>query len=336
MLKMTPTFKDAVVIRTRNPDILAKCNIVVDVGAKYEPEVRHHPLYHPMHPPAYNLYTTFLSQNLLFDHHQKEFQGTMNTGVHQYNTRLSSAGLVYKHYGKEIVAGLATGAAEDEVAQVYDRVYSGFMEHIDGIDNGVEPFAAASGEKLTKNYVVSTSLSSRVGNLAPRWNQPTDAESFNQGFVKAVALVTTEFLASVDYYANAWLPAAQVVKKCVADRLNVHESGRIVHLDTFCPWQEHLYDIERTLGLSGEVLYCLFPDSNRGYRVCERQIRCFALKHTEFRNAACPLAFFIYEFSLLLLLPLRADQSSQRRGLELRSAQGAAVEGAEGRRPGGS
>ena len=35
MLKLLPQYSDAVVVRTRNPEILAKCGIVVDVGAVY-------------------------------------------------------------------------------------------------------------------------------------------------------------------------------------------------------------------------------------------------------------------------------------------------------------
>ena len=45
-------------------------------------------------------------------------------------TKLSSAGLVYKHYGKEIVAA-AMGQPTDSQA-----VYKYFMEAVDGIDNG--------------------------------------------------------------------------------------------------------------------------------------------------------------------------------------------------------
>ena len=48
------------------------------------------------------------------------------------------AGLVYKHYGKEIIAsamGLPAGHAD--VDTVYLAVYKSFMEAIDAIDNGV-------------------------------------------------------------------------------------------------------------------------------------------------------------------------------------------------------
>ena len=35
-----------------------------------------------------------------FDHHQREFTGTMSE---KYSIKLSSAGLIYKHYGREIL-----------------------------------------------------------------------------------------------------------------------------------------------------------------------------------------------------------------------------------------
>lgn len=52
-------------------------------------------------------------------------------------TKLSSAGLVYKHYGKEIVAA-AMGQPLDSpaVETTWLAVYKYFMEAVDGIDNG--------------------------------------------------------------------------------------------------------------------------------------------------------------------------------------------------------
>lgn len=72
----TQEFAGATVVRTRNPEVLASCDIVVDVGAVYD--------------PARNL----------FDHHQREFQDTLNES---YSIRLSSAGLIYKHFGREVL-----------------------------------------------------------------------------------------------------------------------------------------------------------------------------------------------------------------------------------------
>jgi uncharacterized UPF0160 family protein len=56
-------------MRTRDEGVLATYDIVVDVGAKYEP------------------------QNQRYDHHQRGFEEVFG---HGFVTKLSSAGLVYK------------------------------------------------------------------------------------------------------------------------------------------------------------------------------------------------------------------------------------------------
>jgi uncharacterized UPF0160 family protein len=63
MLKMLPAFHDAAIIRSRDPAVLALCDIVVDVGGEY------------------------IAESSRFDHHQKGFTGTLEG----YATKLSSA-----------------------------------------------------------------------------------------------------------------------------------------------------------------------------------------------------------------------------------------------------
>lgn len=56
---------------------------------------------------------------------------------HGFTTKLSSAGLVYKHYGREVVAGvMGLDASHPDVETVYLAVYKKFMEAVDAIDNG--------------------------------------------------------------------------------------------------------------------------------------------------------------------------------------------------------
>ena len=53
-------------------------------------------------------------------------------------TKLSSAGLVYKHFGKQLVAAaLDKQQDSDDVQTTWLAVYKYFMEAIDGIDNGM-------------------------------------------------------------------------------------------------------------------------------------------------------------------------------------------------------
>lgn len=115
MLRLLPQYQDAVVVRTRDLAKLAQCQVVVDVGAEYDPA------------------------RLRFDHHQRGFTNTLGEG---YATKLSSAGLVYKHFGKQVIAEVVKGlrgAEPDEelLTKFFAKVYADFIEHIDGIDNGI-------------------------------------------------------------------------------------------------------------------------------------------------------------------------------------------------------
>lgn len=80
--------------------VIDGCDIVVDVGARFEPE------------------------NKRFDHHQREFKETMSSlKVLNYHTKLSSAGLVYAYYGKAVInslTGFAINSHENDT--VYKKV----------------------------------------------------------------------------------------------------------------------------------------------------------------------------------------------------------------------
>ena len=249
LLRHTVPFGGASILRTRDPEVLNQCNIVVDVGGVYD------------------------FAKLRLDHHQNEFQDSMRIGNKTYSTRLSSAGLVYRHFGVDIIqrfgdycykdAGvLQQPLSENHIQLVYDRVYSGFVEHVDGIDNGVESFSLQhveggkqeGGVVLKRNYNVSTTLSSRVGALYPRWNEVQSKEKENAAFKQAVLLATGEFFTALDFYCCSWLPARDVVERAFQDRCKVHSSGCIMILQQGgCPWKEHLFDLEEGEAQSGNV-----------------------------------------------------------------------------------
>lgn len=57
-------------------------------------------------------------------------------------TKLSSAGLVYKHYGKELLRIL--GAKEAEIDFLHQELYLILVESIDANDNGVKQCSCLS------------------------------------------------------------------------------------------------------------------------------------------------------------------------------------------------
>jgi uncharacterized UPF0160 family protein len=245
MLKMLPEWKDATIVRTRDESILSQCAIVVDVGGVYDHSA------------------------LRYDHHQRTFTTTFSEiGC---ATKLSSAGLVYKHYGKDIIRhiandccidedGKALQVSEEDLQEIFEKVYRNFVEEIDGIDNGVETFSCDDSEEasIIRNYAVTTNLSARVGRFNPSWNEPSNTEIQNEQFRKAVQLTQEEFVERASGYFVSWLPARGIVS--AAMKACVESKKRILIFDEFAPWKSHMFDLEKELGVEGHVLYVLYPE----------------------------------------------------------------------------
>lgn len=254
MLKRLPAYKEAEIVRTRDPKILDTCDIVVDVGGTFDP-AKHR-----------------------YDHHQKTFKESMSTVMpgKPWVTKLSSAGLVYAHFGKQLIAQMlkemCNSSDEVLVDKIFDKVYENLLEEVDAIDNGI---ATHDGDA---RYAVTTGLGSRVGYLRPAWNDKV--QDFDAGFAKAVDLVWSEFEERVRFYTLVWWPAREVVKKALEGRFEVHALGRILLLDQGgCPFSEHLYELEEEEGVKGQVLFVLFTDPNGSWRV-----RAVSLKDQPFTN----------------------------------------------------
>nr|ASF90252.1 hypothetical protein SPAR05040 [Bartheletia paradoxa] len=239
MLRKTSTYAGATVVRTRDLALLDQQDIVVDVGAIYDSGLHR------------------------YDHHQRGFTEVFG---HGFNTKLSSAGLVYKHFGKEIVAShLGYIDSDPRIEQVWLKLYEDFVEAIDGVDNGVTQYPT----DVAPLYRNRTDLSSRVGWLNPVWNQPTSSTILNAQFEKASALAGGEFISRLDYIGNAWLPARKLVENAVNERFKYDKSGGIIVFHDFAPWKEHLFNIESSLSIptSEQPIYVLYPDEKAQWRI---------------------------------------------------------------------
>ncbi|KAG0612979.1 hypothetical protein M758_6G067100 [Ceratodon purpureus] len=238
MIRLTDKFADAEIVRTRDQKVLETLDAVLDVGGVYDPE------------------------NDRYDHHQRGFDEKFG---HGFVTKLSSAGLVYKHFGQEIVAK-ELGLKQDhpDVQRVFLAVYKSFMEAIDGIDNGINLYDTDKPPR----YANDTHLSARVGRLNPDWMDEQTSEAEDEAFRKAMSLTGGEFLESVRYYAKSWLPARSIVADCLADRKEADSSGEIMVLKQFCPWKGHLAELEEELKIDPKIKYVLYEDErSKGWRV---------------------------------------------------------------------
>lgn len=252
LLQELPEFANATIYRSRDETFLKTMDLLVDVGSIYDPET------------------------LRFDHHQRTFQDTFSP---DHKIRLSSAGLVYKHFGEDVLRELImtptpeTSAFYREVPPqlrektqkiflsddstfkiIYKRVYNRFIQGVDGEDNGVQQYPADTKPA----YTSTTSLGNRVDRLNPSWiveqfqtpedkaaiklAQDTHVEQLDQ-FKKAVEMCRTEFYAIVHDTIFNWLHGKTFVQQAVAKRLDAHNSGKIIALESFCPWKSHFFDM---------------------------------------------------------------------------------------------
>ncbi|KAI1762176.1 metal-dependent protein hydrolase [Hypoxylon sp. FL1150] len=243
MLRLLPTYTGSSLVRTRDPAVLETCHTVVDVGGEYDAS-RHR-----------------------YDHHQRTF-GTTFPGR---PTKLSSAGLVFLHFGRAIVAQhLKKPEDSDEVGLLWNKLYESFIEALDAHDNGISAYDPKKVEAagLEKGFSdAGFTLGAMVGRLNPNWNDPTPSDpaeaqaAEDAKFGTASTRIGEEFSRDLEYYAQAWLPARAIVQEAYQKRLQFDPEGRIMVLEgQAVPWKDHLYTLEEQEGTDKKVLYVLYPE----------------------------------------------------------------------------
>ncbi|KAK1250566.1 hypothetical protein MKX08_010569 [Trichoderma sp. CBMAI-0020] len=254
MLRMLPAYRDSSLVRTRDPKILETCHTVVDVGGEYD------------------------AQRNRYDHHQRGFTTTFPGK----NTKLSSAGLVYMHFGRDLIAQSIQQAASkanadaavdgsSDVELLYNKIYENFIEAVDAHDNGISRYdrdalqAAGIEQRFSSG---GFTLGAMVGRLNPAWNdpKPADADEAQQAedqlFLTASRRIGEEFERTLDFMTGAWLPARTIVQQAFDQRAKHDAEGRILVIEgQSVPWKEHLYTLEGEGNPS--VLYVLYAESTQ-------------------------------------------------------------------------
>ena len=102
-------FNDPQIVRTRDMELINSLqnSCVVDVGEVYDAE------------------------KLRFDHHQRTFTFKRPNGI-----SYSSAGLIWMHYGKQLISKSVANASFIE--QIWKEIEENFISHVDAVDNGIE------------------------------------------------------------------------------------------------------------------------------------------------------------------------------------------------------
>ncbi|KAG5229505.1 UPF0160 protein [Salix suchowensis] len=231
LIRSTDKFSNAHIIRSRDPQVLETLDAVLDVGGVYDPSRDR------------------------YDHHQKGFHEVFG---HGFTTKLSSAGLVYKQYGAELIAKeFQLNEGHQDVHELFLAVYKNFVEAIDAADNGINQYDTDQPPR----YVNNTSLSQRVGRLNLDWVDPSQStEREDEAFQLAMKVAGTEFMESIHFHAKSWLPARSIVRECLASREDIDSSGEIMVLTKSCPWKLHIFELEEKMKINPSIKYVIYQD----------------------------------------------------------------------------
>ena len=231
-------------VRSRDPKELAECDLLVDVGGKYDGD-------------------------RYFDHHQK------GAPVRENGVPYAGAGLIWKRYGEEILTAdfmehhLGEACPSAMLVYMFERIDRFLFQPVDAADNGKE--LVTDSTPVFKD-VFPMSLSMAVHCLNPSWH--VDDRDDQGRFDEAVALLDRQLDAAIERAYGSWL-----AKEAFAKETKLVD-GEILVLPRFFPWQEMLFEacasedaVEAGGGaVAGDsfrnVQYVIFPD-DQGTFLCQ-------------------------------------------------------------------
>jgi len=196
-------YPDAELVRTRDPAIIARADVAIDVGGEWDPARGR------------------------FDHHQKGFDGARVSGV-----PYASAGLVWREYGARCVALLAARHAGYKLSD------EGAQQMAYAIDADVVQYLDLSDVGAARNAPGSYGLSAIVSGFNPNWldeqrlGYGPAAEAYrDEQFRRVLGLLTDLMINAVKYRVGAQLAVEQV------RHAEVLEGGRVLFLkNAALPW----------------------------------------------------------------------------------------------------
>lgn len=205
--------------RTRDQAIINNTDaIVYDVGGEFDPEKKR------------------------YDHHQKGFSEIRPDGI-----TYSSAGLIWREYGVEIVKKLgAVRGVDDEMAlEIVSRVDDALVRGIDARDNG-------QGEKGD-----SMSVSSVISTFNALWDEDEDTDVC---FVKACEMAELILEREIKVAISS-----AYGRKLIADQIKTAD-GAVLVMDQFIGgWLETILTSDNPK--SANLLYAVFPAVDGNWNV---------------------------------------------------------------------
>jgi uncharacterized UPF0160 family protein len=219
------------IIRTRDEELMKDDSyIVVDVGRVYNGINR-------------------------FDHHQyPDETGHVETWERgNNNIPLSSAGMIWKHFGIKLMKKLfKESLSEEDMNKIYNKMYNNFFLEIDANDNGIDQYPPEFN--VRKKFGINTTLIGTIGRI--NGTNVYNDEIQHDLFIEAMDYAEKMFLIHLhSYYRNqkCLTEERRYMVKYYNKRL---ENGHIIVIEhDISNWRTLL----RELDVSEEILYLIYP-----------------------------------------------------------------------------
>ena len=267
LVNFLPEYKNAEIVRTRDMNVLKDLDLICDVGGEYDHARRR------------------------YDHHQQGFEETYDE---KHSIKLSSSGLIFKHYGYELVKNTLAYLFEtdpnmakykfeldaEELQKLKDKLYDEFFLCLDAVDNGINKYPANVEPRYRDN---NSGLIDRIGRLNPRWwiENPRPQDEL---FREAMEIAKEEYLISVTFLFFNNFGARKIMREVISQRFSVDPSGAILFINKTVFWKEPLMELEKELGIEGEIKLVIYVDKLSGeYRVQSAPVKLGSFE------SRCPL-----------------------------------------------
>ena len=72
-------------------------------------------------------------------------------------------------------------------------------------------------------------------------------------------LADEELIDQLQNLITSWWPCRPMVQEAIEKRFEISKTGEIIKLNKGCPWQDHLFEIEKEKALEGKLKFVVFP-----------------------------------------------------------------------------
>lgn len=213
------------VIRSRDPAVLDACDIVLDVGQKYD-GVRY------------------------FDHHMA------NAPVRPDSVPYSAAGLIWKAYGHDYINTVCKEYDQEQKDRFYDGIWKKFVNPIDHMDNGLNINYDTSTLRMVS---AAFAPSWKISNPENQYSRFLEAVKYMQMLMNVEIMRIAKQLDGEDAKSLVEICLQKSKKNEELERL------KIIELDQWMPSKKYLWDTDRNFIIcqrdNGQwMLECVSPE----------------------------------------------------------------------------